>query len=343
MSLEQLAASIAVAAIALYAVFGGADFGGGIWTLLATGPRRTAQRDAMERAIGPVWETNHVWLILLVVVLFVVFPTAYAAIFTALYVPLFLALLGIVARGAAFAFRHYGARESRLARFAQPSFSVASLLTPFTFGLCIGAVAGGHIEVDGSTVESGPWAGWLEPFALICGVIALLVCAYIASAFMVPRTRGPLQADFRRRALLSSVLLGAATTIAIPLARWNAEEFYGRLDRWEVLLAMAVTAVLGILTLAALQRGSVRLVAPLAGATVGGVVVAWALVQNPDMVLPGLELADAAASRATVRGFLIAMPFGAVILVPSLLLLYGTFSRDVYSAEGTTTPASSDH
>jgi cytochrome d ubiquinol oxidase subunit II len=342
MSLEGLAASVAVAGIVLYAVFGGADFGGGIWTLLGRGPRKAAQRESLERAIGPVWETNHVWLVLVVVVLFVVFPTAYAAIFTALYVPLFLALLGIVARGAAFAFHHYGARDSRVARVAQPAFSVASLLTPFMFGLCIGAVAGGHLEVEGATVKSGAWAGWLQPFALICGVIGLLVSAFIAAAFMVPRTKGELQSDFRRRAVLSSVLLGAATTVAIPIARWNAEELYGRLDRWEVLLAMGVTAALGIITLVVLRRGPVGLVEPLAGATVGGVVVAWALAQNPDMILPGLELSDAAASRATVRAFLIAMPFGAVILVPSLLLLYGIFSRDVYSAEGNITRSSAE-
>src|SRR5690348_6721214 len=155
MSPEQVAALVAVAAIVMYTAVGGADFGGGVWSLLARGPRANAGRDALEHAIGPVWETNHVWLVLLVVTLFVVFPVGYAAIFTALYVPLFLALLGIVARGAAFAFRHYGERGSTLSSGGLRVFSAMSVVTPFMFGTVIGAVSGGDLELGGSTVVSG--------------------------------------------------------------------------------------------------------------------------------------------------------------------------------------------
>jgi cytochrome bd ubiquinol oxidase subunit II len=332
MSAEELAGGVAVLSIIAYAVFGGADFGGGIWTLFATGPRKEDQRNALERAIGPVWETNHVWLILLVVTLFVVFPTAYAAIFTALYVPLFIALIGIVARGAAFAFRHYGDRESALSHTSLRFFSAASMLTPFMFGLSFGAVTGGYIEVDGPHVLTGPFAGWLSPFALICGVIAVCLAAFVAAAFMVPRTTGRLREDFRRRAIISSIALGAATTIAIPIAAWDAREFFNQLDGLLVLEAMAVTAIFGIGTLYALWRGYSRLIPALAGITAGGVIVAWAFAQNPYLINPDLTLEDAAAASATVRAFLIALPFGAVILVPSLVLLYAIFSRDVFRA-----------
>ncbi len=342
MSLEQLAAVVAVAAIVMYTAFGGADFGGGFWSLFAFGPRKQQQRDTLEHAIGPVWETNHVWLILLVVTLFVVFPTGYAAIFTALYAPLFIALLGIVARGAAFAFRHYGTRGSRMSDGALRVFSATSVITPFMFGTIIGAVSGGHVEVHGATVISGPWAGWLQPFALICGVIGVLLCAFLAAAYMLPRTDGALQDDFRRRAIWSSVALGVVTTIAIPVAHWNADEFASDLTRPGVLAAMVVTAVLGLGTLAALWRGSPRLAPVLAGITAGGVVVAWALAQNPHLVTPGLTLQDAAAARITVKSFLIALPIGALILVPSLLLLYSTFSRETLHAEGSREAASVD-
>ena len=332
MSPEEIAAAVAVAAVVLYAAFGGADFGGGIWTLLASGPRREAQRNALERAIGPVWETNHVWLILLIVTLFVVFPAAYAAIFTALYVPLFLALLGIVARGAAFAFRHYSDRESALNQTALQAFSVASLLTPFALGLSVGAVTGGRITVVDGAVESGPFAGWLRPFALMCGLIGLLVSAFVAAAYMVPRTEGDLQDDFRRRAILASLALGAATTVAIPVAFLDAEEFARRLERSPVIAAMALTALLGLAGLAALLRRRARLAPPLAAATVAGVVIAWALALNPDIILPGLTIEAAAAPSITVKSFLYSLPVGAAILVPSLLLLYLTFSRDVFTA-----------
>lgn len=333
MSPELAAAGVALAAVMLYAMFGGADFGGGIWSLLAWGPRKQEQRLALEKAIGPVWETNHVWLILLVVTLFVVFPTAYAVIFEALYVPLFIALLGIVARGAAFAFRHYGQRESRLARQSLQWFSWASVATPFTFGLVIGAVTGGHIEVEGSRVVSGPFTGWLGPFALMCGLIGLLTCAFLAAAYMVPRTEGALQEDFRRRAIAASLALGVATTVAIPVAAADADAFASHLDDARVVAAMAATALLGLAALWALWTRRARLAPPLAAATVAGVVGAWGLAQHPYLLANALTYREAAAERITVVSFLVALPIGSLILVPSLWLLYWTFSRDTLRGE----------
>jgi len=330
---ELAAAGVALAAVMLYAMFGGADFGGGIWSLLAWGPRKQEQRLALEKAIGPVWETNHVWLILLVVTLFVVFPTAYAVIFEALYVPLFIALLGIVARGAAFAFRHYGQRESRLARQSLQWFSWASVATPFTFGLVIGAVTGGHIEVEGSRVVSGPFTGWLGPFALMCGLIGLLTCAFLAAAYMVPRTEGALQEDFRRRAIAASLALGVATTVAIPVAAADADAFASHLDDARVVAAMAATALLGLAALWALWTRRARLAPPLAAATVAGVVGAWGLAQHPYLLANALTYREAAAERITVVSFLVALPIGSLILVPSLWLLYWTFSRDTLRGE----------
>lgn len=333
MSPELLAAGVALAAVMLYAMFGGADFGGGIWSLLAGGPRKDEQRLALERAIGPVWETNHVWLILLVVTLFVVFPAAYAVIFEALYVPLFIALLGIVARGAAFAFRHYGRRDSRLAAQSLRWFSWASLATPFFFGTVIGAVTAGHLEVEGTRVLSGPFEGWLRPFALMSGLIGMLICAFLAAAYMVPRTEGELQEDFRRRAIAASLALGAATTLAIPVAAADAGTFAGHLDDGRVVGAMAVTAVLGLAGLWALWTRRYRLAPVLAGATVAGVVAGWGLAQHPYLLADALTYEDAAAARVTVTSFLVALPIGALILVPSLLLLYLTFSRETLGGE----------
>jgi cytochrome bd ubiquinol oxidase subunit II len=333
MSLEQGGAAIAVAAIVMYTVFGGADFGGGIWSLLASGPRKGAQRDALERAIGPVWETNHIWLILLVVTLFVVFPTAFAAIFTALYIPLFIALVGIAARGAAFALHHYGDRGSRFSHVALRFFSAASALTPFTFGLVIGGVTGGHIRVSGSDVLSGSFTGWLGPFPILCGFIGLLSSAVLGAAFMIPRTTEALQRDFRQRAVLASLALGAVTTVAIPVAHFDAEAFADQLTQPAVLGAMAVTAVFGLASLALLFRGEARLAMVVTAATVAGMVISWALAQNPHLIAPGLTISQSAAAPATMKSFLIALPIGALVLVPSLVLLYLTFSREVFSEE----------
>lgn len=330
MSPEVLAGGVAAIALMAYAVFGGADFGGGIWTLLATGERKEAQRNALEKAIGPVWETNHVWLILVVVTLFVVFPTGYAAIFTALYVPFFLALIGISARGAAFAFRHYGDRESQFSVQSLRFFSVASIITPFIFGLIVGGVSGGHVDVDGRNVLTGAWTGWLGPFALMCGLIGLTLCAFVAAAFMVPRTEGELQRDFRWRAVAASLALGLTTTVAIPVARWDAPDFGSRLADGDLAAMMGVVAALGLLTLVALAGGVTRGIPVLAGMTAGGVVLTWALAQHPFLLMEALTLEEAAAERIMVVSFLVALPAGALILVPSLWFLYWTFSRDVF-------------
>ncbi len=334
MSPEAGAALVAVAAVVLYAVFGGADFGGGIWSLFATGPRKWEQRDALERAIGPVWETNHVWLIFLIVTLFVVFPLAYGAIFEALYLPLFLALVGIVARGAAFAFRHYAARDSFLARHALRWFSWASLLTPFTLGTVIGAVSGGHVRVADGEVLSGPLEGWTSPFAIVCGLIAMVICAFMAACFMLVRTEGSLREDFRARAIAASLALGALTTLAIPVAVADANRFARRLDDAPVAATMAATAVVGLTTLVLLMRQQDRLVQLTAGLTVAGVVSAWALAQHPYLLAPDITIEEAAAARVTVVSYLASLPVGALVLVPSLWFLYSTFARDTVAGAG---------
>lgn len=333
MSPETGAGTILVAAIAMYAVFGGADFGGGIWTMFATGPRREEQRTAIERAIGPVWETNHVWLILVVVTLFTVFPSGFATIFTALYVPLFLALFGIAARGAAFAVRHYAPRDSDLSRWSLRAFSIASLATPFAFGTIVGAVSSGDITLEGDTVTSGSWTGWTSPFALVCGLIGLSLCAMLAAGFMVPRTRDALLSDFRKRLVVAALLTGVATTVALPLAHANASDFADRLDRIEVAVAMGITAAFGLATVVLASRGAVRIIPLLVAATAAGVVVAWALAVRPDLLVGELTLHGAAAASVTTKSFLISLAAGAVILVPSLALLYFTFSRDVYGGD----------
>jgi cytochrome d ubiquinol oxidase subunit II len=164
----------------------------------------------------------------------------------------------------------------------------------------------------------------------MCGLIGLLLCAFLAAAYMVPRTVGELQRDFQRRAIAASTALGVATTLAIPVAHWNASEFAGDLTRPGVIAAMAATATLGLATLVLLWRNAAKIVPIFAGATAAGVVVAWALTQNPHLIAPSLDIHQAAAAHATVSAFLIVLPIGAAILIPSLLLLYLTFSGDVF-------------
>ncbi len=178
MTLIAAVASLALLATVLYAVLGGADFGGGVWNLLATGPRREEQRTTITEAIGPVWEANHVWLIFLIVTLFTCFPAAFAAIATGVNTPLALALLGIVLRGSAFAFRNYAADTPWIARPWSIVFGSASIIAPFFFGTAVGGIATGEYN-------------WTSPFALCIGLFAVALCAQLAAVFLLLETDDP--------------------------------------------------------------------------------------------------------------------------------------------------------
>jgi cytochrome d ubiquinol oxidase subunit II len=325
MPLEELAAAVVLLGLIAYAMFGGADFGGGVWTALAVGPRAAQQRDAIFRAMGPVWETNHVWLILIIVTLFTAFPPAFADLFTALLVPLVIALVGIVFRGAAFAFRHYGGGGETGLPATGLVFSVASVATPAAMGMALGAVAGGHVTIDGGEVTSGLWEPWLQPFSILCGGIAVTICAFLTAYYMTTRTAGELREDFRNRGLAASLTLGALTTIAIPVANWDAPLFWDELVEPGALAVIVASVTMGLASLLVLWRRWYLLAPPVAAGTVALVIVGWGAVQYPYLILPDERISDVAAGDATLTAFLISLPIGALILVPSLVLLFLTF------------------
>ncbi|MGB8932667.1 MAG: cytochrome d ubiquinol oxidase subunit II, partial [Anaeromyxobacteraceae bacterium] len=197
MTPADLLGGVIVAALVLYALFGGADFGGGIWDLLASGPRKREQRALIERAVGPIWEANHVWLILVVVVLFSGFPRAFAAISVALFVPLVLLLVGIVFRGAAFTFRAYDRPDDRVRAWWGLLFSAASVLAPLVLGAIVGALASGRLD---ASARGGAPLAWLTPFPVVVALFAAAVFAWLAATYLAVEAVGELRDDFRRRA-----------------------------------------------------------------------------------------------------------------------------------------------
>jgi cytochrome d ubiquinol oxidase subunit II len=334
MPLEDIAATVLLLGIIIYAMFGGADFGGGVWTGLASGPRAAQQRQAISRAMGPVWETNHVWLIVIVVTLFTAFPTAFADLFTALLVPLVIALVGVIFRGAAFAFRQFGHGSEAALPGMAALFSVASVVAPLTMGMALGAVAGGHITIEDGVVSSGIWEPWLQPFSILCGLIAVAICGFLTACYMTTRTSGELQEDFRARGLVAGIVLAALVAIALPVAYWDAGAFWDELAKPSALAVMSAAAVVWLASLAVLWRRWYYLAPPVAAGTVGLVIGGWAAVQYPYLILPDERISDVAAGDATLGPFLIALAAGALILVPSLVLLYVTFSEKTGGAGG---------
>src|ERR1039457_2829297 len=232
--LELTVAIFMLLSLILYALMGGADFGGGMWDLLAAGPRAVRQRKAIAKAIGPIWEANHVWLIFVVVPLFTGFPAGFAGMMTALNIPVTAMLIGIVLRGSAFIFRKYDSQSDAVQRRWSKVFGIACFFTPFFQGVIIGALATGQIRVVNGQVVTGFFAGWLTLFALACGIFALGLFAFLAATYLTLDTNDQpdLQSDFRRRALWSGLTLAPIAGLVFLAAKHGAPEIYRGLTDW---------------------------------------------------------------------------------------------------------------
>ncbi|AKF84049.1 cytochrome BD ubiquinol oxidase subunit II [Myxococcus fulvus 124B02] len=327
MSTDVLLGFLLAGTFVLYALFGGADFGGGVWDLLAFGPRKAEQRALIARAMGPVWEVNHVWLIVGLVLLFAGFPRAFAALSVALHVPLTLLLLGIVFRGAAFTFRTYDTRGDVAQRRWGLVFSGASVVAPLLLGMCVGAVVSGSIHVEGRVVMSGFFASWLSPFAWAVGVLALALFAFLAAVYLTHESSTPgLREDFRARALGAGVAVFVAAVLVLVLARDGAPRVWEGLSRSPFALGLhAATGVSAAAAFALLWTRRFAWARLAAALQAGLIVLGWAASQYPYLVVPDITLRAAAASPGTLKLLLVAIGVGALIVIPSVILLFRVF------------------
>ena len=316
-----------------YALFAGADFGAGVWDLLAGGTVRGApQRRLIEHSIGPVWEANHVWLIFVLVVLWTATPPAFAAVASTLYIPLTLAAFGMIARGAAFAFRKAVTGE-RLERFFGATFAFSSVVTPFFLGAIAGGVASGRVPpgiAQGNVITS-----WLNPTSLLGGVLAVGVCAYLAAVYLcgdaVREGATGVEAAIRGRGIISAVAVGVVALAGIAVLRSDAPDlFYGLTHRGLPLIL--VSAVAGIASVVLLVRRRYRPARLAAALAVTAVVWGWAAGQYPYVLPPELTIEEAAASRATLIAMLVSLLLGSLLLVPSLWYMYALFQRSPVGA-----------
>jgi len=327
MLLDEVLAGVILVSLILYALTGGADYGGGMWDLLAFGPRARRQRDAIARAIGPIWEANHVWLILVIVLLFTAFPPAFSVIMTALFIPMTLVLVGVVLRGATFVFRKYDVAQDAVHRRWSAVFGMASFMTPFLLGLCLGALASGAVRTANGLVTTGFTAGWTAPFAIGCGLFAQGLFAFLAATYLTVDTAGEpdIQEDFRRRALFSGVMLAPAAALVFFLARPGAPYiFAGLTDAWAPLL-LAATSVCAVGALAALWKRRFRWARVAAAGQVALILAGWGLAQYPYLVVPDVTFSAAATATPTLRLLVWVLAAGALLLIPSFGYLFYVF------------------
>lgn len=327
MTLELIVACSMVAALMIYALMGGADFGGGMWDFLAVGPRAKRQKKAISDAIGPIWEANHVWLILVIVLLFTGFPPAFSAMMTALNIPFTLILVGIVLRGSAFVFRKYDHDAAVVQRRWSILFGVSSFFTPFVEGIAGGALATGHIRIVDGKLMSGFLAGWLTPFAFVCGIFAVALFAFLAASYLTVDTTGEpdLQNDFRHRAIWSELALAPIALLAFVASKKDAPHIFDGLTRWWAPLLLGWTSCFALVALFALWRRKFLLARIAAIGQVVLILSGWSLAQYPNFVTPDLTFANSAAPEATLRLLIIALGAGAIILLPSLYFLFHIF------------------
>jgi len=328
MSPELILAGIVAIALVLYTLTAGADFGGGVWDLLARGPRAADQRRLIGDAIAPIWEANHVWLILVIVLLFVVFPGAFAAITTALHIPLLLMLIGVVLRGSAFTFQAYDPQPGAGARRWGRVFAISSLLTPIALGVTLGAVSGGFLR-DPATglVRTDFLEQWLAPYPFAVGLFTLALFVFIAAVYLVEEADDPeLAALFRRRALISGAVVGVTALIAYIAAENGAPVIRAGLrdSAWALPLHL-VTGGAALVVLFALWTERDRL-AKLAVIVQAALIVAgWAFAQYPYLAVPGYTIVGEAAPQDVLWAVIAALGLGALLLVPMIVYLFVVF------------------
>ena len=320
--MSTVAAVVLFIGVIAYAVLGGADYGAGFWDLTAGGARRGRRpRHLVDESLAPVWEANHVWLIFCLVMVWTAFPTAFAATMTTLYIPLGLAALGIVVRGAGFAFRKVMVRTDQQ-RLTGAAFAISSVLVPFFLGAIAGGIASGRVPPAG---HGDPIGSWVNPTSVLGGVLAVLVCAYVAAVFLTAEARrrddAELETWFRRRSLATAMATGVVALAGILVLRADSPRLFDALLTRGLPLVL-VSGACGLTALVLLRRGAPRLLQALAVGAVGTVIAGWGVAQYPNLLGTHTTITAAAAPEPTLWALTIVAAVALLMVVPSMALLF---------------------
>ncbi len=326
---ELIVLIVMMVGITLYALLGGADFGAGVWEFNTALRAPEKERELIYRAIGPVWEANHVWLIFILVGMMNAFPTALAGLSRALWVPLFLALAGIVFRGVGFAFRSYAAGHVRQQAAWGAVFAFASTAAPFFLGAAVGAVASGRLQVSADgTFRGNHLTSWINPLSAYGAFFGVGVCAYLAAAYLTREADllgdEALLATWRRRAIGTGLWMGVLAAVGLVMMTLTAPELWSgfKARAWPLL---GLSVITGLGSLYALWKN--HLVSAVIGAasTVSTVIWGLGVAQYPALIPPHLTLQTAKAPNNVLWTIVLAIAAGALVLLPSLLFLFYLF------------------
>lgn len=330
--------------ISAYAVFGGADFGAGIWDLLAGNAERGHRpRTRIERSIGPVWEANHVWLIFILVYLWTAFPEAFVSIATTLWIPLSLAAVGIILRGSGFAFRKW-AETTESMRFYGAGFAGASLITPFFLGAVVGGVASGRVPLGNA--EGDVLASWINPTSALGGVMAVVACAYMAAVLLTRDAAADgdedLAAYFRTRALVAGVVAGGVALAGIWVLRVDAPFLFDGLLTPRGTVLMALSGIGGLASLTLIWRHRYLSARPVAALAIVAVLWGWGAGQYPWILEQEATIADSVAPDQVLWALIVAFLAAGALAVPALVWLFRLTQGGALGETGATRPDSTE-
>lgn len=321
-------------AILLYLVLGGADFGAGIIEMFTSTKNIQRTRKTLYHAIGPIWEANHMWLIIVIVILFVGFPLIYSTLSIYLHIPLVIMLMGIIARGTAFVFRHYDAVRDDMQELYNNVFVWSSFVTPFFLGVIAGSTLSGHID---STTNNNYLAtyifSWLNPFSVAIGLFTTALCGFLASIYLIGEADNE---NDRRRFVhkaklmnIFAVVCGALVFIAaildgIPLLEWVFADIVG--------LAAVIAATISLISLWKwINSEQVMIPRILAGFQVTMILLAVSYAHFPNIVIMAhgetLSLLESRAPDSTMQALGWALLIGSVFILPVLFYLYYSFKK----------------
>lgn len=326
--LQNLVAIFILSAIIIYALLGGADFGGGIWDLFASGKRKNQQRALIEQAIGPIWEANHVWLIIVLVLLFTCFPVAFSRITTSLHLPLTLILLCIIFRGVGFVFRHYSEQQEEITKGRWGRvFACSSVIAPILYGMIVGAIIKGLPEDRSLSYSQLYIEPWLSPLPLALGLLTLALWSILSAFYLaVETTSDDLQDDFRARGLAAQAFGGVIAVLSLLLSAKETPWLYYDLSKsWWSMPLIVIQVVAALLASYFLFKRKFVLARTLAVLQVILVLVGWALAQFPFLVYPDLTLRNAATDSNVLELVLIVLLGGGALLLPSIYYLMKIF------------------
>ncbi len=331
MAPDDLMLLVALTALTIYAIFGGADFGAGVWEFSTAFQATPRERAHLYKAIGPVWEANHVWLIFVIVILFNAYPPVFAGLSRALWVPLLLVVMGIVFRGASYAFR--GASKDRPVEKSgwEILFAVASTATPFFLGTSLGAIVSGQLAITSRGEFHGDvLRDWLSPFSMFFGFYTVVMCSFLAAVLLYRESvlMGDRELDdlWRRRTLSTGLWMGLLSSVGLIMVWREAPELSTALWRtaWP-LIALSIISGASAWIATWMQRATWAV--GCAAIAVASVIWGWGVAQYPVLIPPDITSAAVRAPDKVLWMMLAVIGIGATLLLPALAYLFALFKH----------------